>query len=136
MCFHIKIWHLVELFLIFWHCFLFVYLQIKKAGNFKFYYQNWFIFWKISLKKHNNKQILLYILYRNTIWPSGTIARVFVSRENHSMCFTNTHFCSTWTLFTRNVGFGKCWGVKSRKSGFLRIEYPVCDIPIVCTWGI
>ena len=84
--FHIKIWHLVELFLIFWHCFLFVYLQIKKAGNFKFYYQNWFIFWKISLKKHNNKQILLYILYRNTIWPSGTIARVFVSQENHSMC--------------------------------------------------
>ena len=90
--FHIKIWHLVELFLIFWHCFLFVYLQIKKAGNFKFYYQNWFIFWKISLKKHNNKQILLYILYRNTIWPSGTIARVFVSQENHSMCMEALFF--------------------------------------------
>ena len=42
--FHIKIWHLVELFLIFWHCFLFVYLQIKKAGNLKFYYKNRFIF--------------------------------------------------------------------------------------------
>ena len=38
MSFHIKIWHLVELFLIFWHCFLFVYLQIKKALNKRLFY--------------------------------------------------------------------------------------------------
>ena len=45
--FHLKNWHLVELFFIFWHYFLIVCLQTKRREISKSKYQNWFIFWKI-----------------------------------------------------------------------------------------
>ena len=35
---------------------------------------------------HIYKQILLYILNENTIWPSGAIARDIVSQEKNTMC--------------------------------------------------
>ena len=50
MSFHIKIWHLVELFLILWHCLLFVYLQIKRAGNFKIYISKLIYFFENMLR--------------------------------------------------------------------------------------
>ena len=34
---------------------------------------------------HIYKQILLYILNENTIWPSGAIARDIVSQEKNTM---------------------------------------------------
>ena len=40
---------------------------------------------------HIYKQILLYILNENTIWPSGAIARDIVSQEKNTMCFS-LHF--------------------------------------------
>ena len=45
--FHLKNWHLVELFFIFWQCFLIVYLQTKRREISKSKYQNWYIFRKI-----------------------------------------------------------------------------------------
>ena len=35
---------------------------------------------------HIYKQILLYILNENTIWPSGAIARDIVSQEKNTIC--------------------------------------------------
>ena len=35
---------------------------------------------------HIYKQILLYILNENIIWPSGAIARDIVSQEKNTMC--------------------------------------------------
>ena len=51
MSFHLRIWHLVELFFILWHCFLFVYLQIKRRDISKYKYQYWFNFFEISVGK-------------------------------------------------------------------------------------
>ena len=34
---------------------------------------------------HIYKQILLYILNENTIWPSGAIARDIVSQKKHNV---------------------------------------------------
>ena len=36
---------------------------------------------------HIYKQILLYILNENTIWPSGAIARDIVSQEKNTLCY-------------------------------------------------
>ena len=41
------------------------------------------------------KQMLLYILNENTIWPSGAIARDIVSQEKNTMC--------TWLKFLNFV---------------------------------
>ena len=42
---------------------------------------------------HIYKQILLYILNENTIWPSGAIARDIVSQEKNTMwCIDFTDF--------------------------------------------
>ena len=84
--FHLKNWHLVELFFIFWHCFLIVYLQTKRREISKSKNQNWYIFTKICREKHKNKQMLLYILKNNTIWPSGSIACAFDIHEKNTLC--------------------------------------------------
>ena len=36
---------------------------------------------------HIYKQILLYILNENTIWPSGAIARDIVSQEKNNVMY-------------------------------------------------
>ena len=41
---------------------------------------------------HIYKQILLYILNENTIWPSGAIARDIVSQEKNTMCIAVLHY--------------------------------------------
>ena len=82
--FHLKNWHLVELFFIFWHCFLIVYLQTKRREISKSKYQNWYIFRKICREKHKNKQMLLYILKNNTIWPSDPLrAHLIFTKKTH-----------------------------------------------------
>ena len=40
---------------------------------------------------HIYKQILLYILNENTIWPSGAIARDIVSQEKNTMWDANVN---------------------------------------------
>ena len=73
--------HLMELFLIsLISVYYFVYKR-KKAGNLKCLISLIFKSVKISIKKLIRMQKLLYILYENTIWPSGPHEFVLIATK-------------------------------------------------------
>ena len=98
--------HLMELFLIsLISVYYFVYKR-KKAGNLKCLISLIFKSVKISIKKLIRMQKLLYILYENTIWPSGTAARKLLATKKRQ-CGLSEFFLLNGVTVVISATFGK-----------------------------